>query len=240
MSSHSLKLSRRSFLSASAGALVASSLPPLAIAAGAPSARRIILDTDPGVDDALAIFLALRSPELKVEAITPVGGNVPLALTLPNALRLVEIAGRTDVAVAAGAATPLVRRLVTAAYVHGDNGLGGAEFPKPRLKPVAENAADTICRIVRSSPGEITIVGIGPLTNVATALKSDLELAPKIKEIVVMGGSLTRGNITPSAEFNFYVDPEAARIVFDSGVPITMVGLNVTEKVLLGESQIQV
>jgi inosine-uridine nucleoside N-ribohydrolase len=240
MSSHSLEFSRRSFLSASAGALVASSLPPLAFSAAASSPRRIILDTDPGVDDAIAIFLALRSPELRVEAITPVSGNVPLSLTLPNALRLVEIAGRTDVPVAAGAATPLVRRLVTAAYVHGDNGLGGAEFPEPKLKPVAESAVDVIGRIVRSSPGEITIVGVGPLTNLATALKSDPELAPQIKEIVVMGGSLSGGNITPSAEFNFYVDPEAARIVFDSGVPITMVGLNVTEKVLLGDPQIQV
>jgi pyrimidine-specific ribonucleoside hydrolase len=240
MSCHFLKLSRRSFLSASAGALVASSLPPFAFSAAASSPRRIILDTDPGVDDALAIFLALRSPELKVEAITPVSGNVPLSLTLPNALRLVEIARRTDVPVAAGAATPLVRRLVTASYVHGNNGLGGAEFPEPKLKPVTENAAQIICQIVSSSPGQITIVGIGPLTNVATALKSDPELAPKIKEIVVMGGSLTAGNITPSAEFNFYVDPEAARIVFDSGVPITMVGLNVTEKVLLGEPQIKI
>ena len=241
MSFHSVKLSRRSFLSASAGALVASSLPPLTLSVAASATpRRIILDTDPGVDDALAIFLALRSPEFKVEAITPVSGNVPLSLTLPNALRLVEITGRTDVPVAAGAATPLVRRLVTAQYVHGNNGLGGAEFPEPKLKPVSENAAQIICRIVRSSPGEITIVGIGPLTNVATALKSDPDLAPQIKEIVVMGGSLTSGNITPSAEFNFYVDPEAARIVFDSGVPITMVGLNVTEKVLLGEPQIRI
>ena len=241
MSSYSAKLSRRSFLGASAGALAVTSMPAFAwppAPAGAP--RRIILDTDPGVDDALAIFLALRSPELKVEAITPVSGNVPLALTLPNALRLVEIAGRTDVPVAAGAATPLLRRLVTATYVHGDNGLGGADFPEPKLKPVSENAAQLICRMVRESPGQITIVGIGPLTNVATALKSDSDLAPKIKEIVVMGGSLSAGNITPSAEFNFYVDPEAAKIVFDSGVPITMVGLNVTEKVLLGEQQINI
>lgn len=201
---------------------------------------RIILDTDPGVDDAMAIFLALRSPELQVEAVTPVSGNVPLAFTLPNALRLIEIAGRPEIPVAAGAAVPLVRRLVTAAYVHGNNGLGGVEFPEPKIKPVAENATDLIRRIVRANPGEITIVAIGPLTNIATVLKADPAIAPMIKSFVLMGGSLSGGNITPAAEFNFYVDPEAARIVFDSGVPITMVGLDVTQKVLLHESQVRI
>ncbi|HTZ47273.1 MAG TPA: nucleoside hydrolase [Verrucomicrobiae bacterium] len=232
-------MSRRAFLGCSTGALLASSLPFPHSLAAASSPRRIILDTDPGVDDAMAIFLALRSPELKVEAVTPVSGNVPLAFTLPNALRLVEITGRTDVPVAAGADTPLLRRLVTASYVHGENGLAGVEFPPPKLKPVAEPAAEIIRRIVYSNPGEITIVGVGPLTNVATALKSDPDFAPKIKEIVVMGGSLSGGNITPAAEFNFYVDPEAARIVFDSGVPLTMVGLDVTHKVLLNETHIK-
>jgi inosine-uridine nucleoside N-ribohydrolase len=232
-------MSRRSFLGCSVGALLTSALPGFSLPDPA-SPRRIILDCDPGVDDAMAIFLALRSPELKVEAITPVSGNVPLSFTLPNALRLVEIANRPDVPVAAGASTPLVRHLVTASYVHGNNGLGGVEFPEPKLKPVAETAAELIRRVVRSSPGEITIVGIGPLTNVALALKSDPGLAAQIKEIVVMGGSLSGGNITPAAEFNFYVDPEAARIVFDSGVPLTMVGLDVTQKVLLGETQLKV
>lgn len=240
MSSYFSDMSRRSFLGRSTGALLATSLSPIAHSlAAAPSPRRIILDTDPGVDDAMAIFLALRSPELKVEAVTPVSGNVPLSFTLPNALRLVEITGRTDVPVAAGADTPLLRRLVTASYVHGENGLAGVDFPAPKLKPVAETAAEIIRRIVHSNPGEITIVGVGPLTNVATALKSDPDLAPKIKEIVVMGGSLSGGNITPAAEFNFYVDPEAARIVFDSGVPLTMVGLDVTHKVLLNETHIK-
>jgi purine nucleosidase len=236
----SADLSRRSFLGCAAGVFVANSFPAFAFGLAAPAApRRIILDTDPGVDDAMAIFLALRSPELKVEAITAVSGNVPLSFTLSNALRLVEIAGRPDVPVAAGAATPLVRRLITASYVHGNNGLGGVEFPQPKLKPVAEPAAQLIRRIVRSSPGEISIVGVGPLTNVALALKSDPELASQIKEIVVMGGSLSGGNVTPAAEFNFYVDPEAARIVFDAGVPLTMVGLDVTRKVLLDDEQIK-
>lgn len=253
MRSPSWSQNRREFLRASAATLAASALPAIPASAfttsessvskisGASSKpQRIILDTDPGVDDAIAFFLALRSPELKVEAITPVSGNVPLAFTLPNALRLIEIAGHPDIPVAAGAAVPLVRRLVTAAYVHGNNGLGGVEFPEPKIKPVAETATDIIRRIVRANPGEITIVAIGPLTNIATVLKADPGIAPMIKSFVLMGGSLSGGNVTPAAEFNFYVDPEAARIVFDSGVPITMVGLDVTNKVLLHESQVRI
>jgi inosine-uridine nucleoside N-ribohydrolase len=209
---------------------------------GAPkdsAAHRVIIDTDPGVDDALAVLLAFRSPELKVEALTPVAGNVPLEFTLPNALRLVEIAGRTDVPVAAGASAPLTRRLVTAAYAHGENGFGGVEFPAPKIKPVAETAPELIRRLVRSSPGEISIIAIGPLTNVALALRLDPELAKMIRSIVLMGGSLSGGNVTPSAEFNLYVDPEAARMVFHSGIPVTMVGLDVTRKVQLREEHIQ-
>jgi inosine-uridine nucleoside N-ribohydrolase len=201
--------------------------------------RHIIIDTDPGIDDAMAIFLALRSPELKVEAITPVAGNVPLDLTLPNALRLVEIAGRTDIPVAAGASHPLVRRLATAGHVHGVNGLAGVDFPEPKTKPVHETAPELVRRIVRENPGEITIVAVGPLTNVALALRADPELASMIPAIVIMGGSLSGGNMTPAAEFNFYVDPEAARIVFDAGIPLTMVGLDVTRKCLVSEQHIK-
>ncbi len=243
---------RREFLRASAATLAAGALPavPASLFAatrksmGSSSAnpakpQRIILDTDPGVDDAIAFFLALRSPELQVEAVTPVSGNVPLSLTLPNALRLLEIAGRSDIPVAAGAATPLVRRLVTAKYAHGNNGLGGVDFPEPKTKPVAETATELICRIVRASPGEISIVAIGPLTNVATVLKSDSTIAPLIKSIVIMGGSLSGGNVTPAAEFNIYVDPEAARVVFDAGVPLTMVGLDVTRKVVIHDEQVR-
>jgi len=254
MSADHFRSSRRRFLESCGGAFVASSFSQIRfdsflpargsaafLSADSPSTpRRIILDTDPGVDDAMAIFLALRSPELKVEAITPVSGNVPLALTLPNALRLLEIAGRTDIPVAAGASTPLVRRLITAKYVHGNNGLGGVEFPEPQIQPVAESAVEIIRSIVRKNPGEITIVAVGPLTNIATLLKADPSIAALIKAIVLMGGSLSGGNITPSAEFNFYVDPEAARIVFDSGVPITMVGLDVTHRVLLREEQLRI
>jgi inosine-uridine nucleoside N-ribohydrolase len=200
---------------------------------------RVIIDTDPGVDDAFALLLAMRSPELKIEAITPVAGNVPLDLTLPNALRLVEIAGRTDIPVAPGARAPLVRRLVTASYVHGENGLGGAVFPEPTTKPVATPAAEMIRAIVRKYPGEVTLIPLGPMTNIATALNSDPELAGMVRGLVMMGGSLSGGNITPAAEFNVYVDPEAARIVFQSGIPITMVGLDVTRKTALTDDHVR-
>lgn len=252
MRSKTLSNNRREFLRASAATLAVGALPviPSSIFAAAgkctgsfsanPSKpQRIILDTDPGVDDAIAIFLALRSPELQIEAVTPVSGNVPLSLTLPNALRLLEIAGRSDIPVAAGAANPLVRRLVTAKYAHGNNGLGGVDFPEPKTKPVAETATELICRIVRANPGEISIVAIGPLTNVATVLKSDSTISPLIKSIVIMGGSLSGGNITPAAEFNIYVDPEAARIVFDASIPLTMVGLDVTRKVVIHDEQVR-
>ncbi len=188
----------------------------------------------------MALLLAMRSPELKIEAITPVAGNVPLELTLPNALRMVEIAGRSDIPVAAGAKQPLMRRLVTAAYAHGENGLGGAVFPEPTIKPVAEPAAELIRRIIRKYPGEVTLLPLGPLTNIATALDLDSELAGMVRGIVMMGGSLSGGNITPAAEFNIYVDPEAARIVFQSGIPITMVGLDATRKTSLTEEHVRV
>jgi pyrimidine-specific ribonucleoside hydrolase len=222
-------------LAPAAAAATAFAEPPMNRGAG-----RVIIDTDPGVDDALALLLAMRSPELKIEAITPVAGNVPLELTLPNALRMVEIAGRKDIPVAAGAKVPLMRRLVTATYAHGENGLGGAVFPEPTAKPVATPAPELIRQIVRKYPGEVTLITIGPLTNVATALNSDAELAGMVRGLVMMGGSLSGGNITPAAEFNVYVDPEAARIVFQSGIPVTMVGLDVTRKTSLTDEHVRV
>jgi inosine-uridine nucleoside N-ribohydrolase len=207
------RITRRQFVASSALGLAAGSLSRGARSAaksapfpGGPAAdsglSRVIIDTDPGVDDALALLLAMRSPELKIEAITPVAGNVPLSLTLPNALRMVEVAGRTDIPVAAGAKAPLARRLVTAEYAHGENGLGGAVFPAPITKPAAETAAEIIRRVVRSHPREVTLITIGPLTNVAAALLSDSELGGMVRGLVMMGGSLTGGNITPAAEFN--------------------------------------
>jgi purine nucleosidase len=209
-----------------------------ALAAGG-GAQNIIIDTDPGVDDAFALLLAMRSSELKVVAVTAVAGNVPLSLTLPNALRLVEIAGRQDIPVAGGASSPLIRKLVTAAYAHGNNGLAGVEFPPARLQPVKEPASDLICRMVRENARNICIVGIGPLTNIALALRQDPEIGSMVSSIVLMGGSLSGGNVTPAAEFNFYVDPEAASIVFSSGIPIRMVGLDVTRKVQLTARHVQ-
>ena len=241
-------MTRRQFVASSAAALAASGFERDARAAAEPFAQRqgsgrgpfrVIIDTDPGVDDALALLLAMRSPELQIEAITPVAGNVPLELTLPNALRMVEIAGRTDIPVAAGAKSPLVRRLVTATYAHGENGLGGAVFPEPKTKPVNQPAAELIRQIVRQFPGEVTLLTIGPLTNIATALNTDPELAGMVRALVMMGGSLSGGNITPAAEFNIYVDPEAARIVFQSGIPITMVGLDVTRRTSLTEGHLR-
>src|SRR5437588_1229955 len=241
----SFPITRRQFVTVSAAGLAASAFAHQAHArVGAPEQPvggpfRVIIDTDPGVDDALALLLAMRSPELKIEAITPVAGNVPLELTLPNALRMVEIAGRTDIPVAAGAKVPLMRRLVSAAYAHGENGLGGAVFPEPKTKPVADPAPEFIRQVVRKYPHEMTLITIGPLTNIATALNGDAELAGMIKNLVMMGGSLSGGNITPAAEFNVYVDPEAARIVFQSGIPITMVGLDVTRKTALTEDYVR-
>jgi inosine-uridine nucleoside N-ribohydrolase len=199
--------------------------------------RKVIIDTDPGVDDALALLFAMCSPELKIEAITVVAGNVRLELGLLNALRMVQVAGRGDIWVSAGARAPLERRLVTATS-HGSNGLGGLDFPAPTIKPVDEPAAEIIHRVVSGSPGEVSLIAIGPLTNVASALRSHPGLGKQVREIVVMGGSLSGGNMTPAAEFNIYVDPEAASVVFNSGVPLTMVGLDVTRKCILTEEHV--
>jgi inosine-uridine nucleoside N-ribohydrolase len=245
------RMTRRQFVTSSSAALAAGGFVQHAFASSSPVAgqttqatgrgpSRVIIDTDPGVDDALALLLAIRSSELKIEAITAVAGNVPLELSLPNALRMVEIAGRMDIPVAVGAKTPLLRRLVTAAYAHGENGLGGAVFPEPKITPTAEPAAKFISQIVRKYPGEVTLITIGPLTNIATALNMDSELARMVKSLVMMGGSLSGGNITPAAEFNVYVDPEAARIVFQSGIPITMVGLDVTRKTSLTDEHVRI
>jgi inosine-uridine nucleoside N-ribohydrolase len=236
-------ITRRGFVASSIAALAAGNLGQAHESkqrdqATARGTSRVIIDTDPGVDDALALLFAMRSPEFKIEGITPVAGNVPLELTLPNALRMVEVAGRAEIPVAPGAKTPLVRRLVTAAYAHGENGLGGAVFPEPKLKPVGEPAAEFIRETVRKYPREVVLITLGPLTNIATALNTDSELAGMIRRLVMMGGSLSGGNITPAAEFNVYVDPEAARAVFQSGIPITMVGLDVTRKATLTEAHL--
>ena len=204
-----------------------------------PMVTPVLLDVDPGIDDALAILLALSSPELSVEGITIVAGNVEVDVGLRNARQILDLAGRSEIPVARGAETPLVGRLVTSRHVHGDNGLGNVELPPPSAAPFAGTATDLIATKIREHAGRITLIPVGPLTNIALALKQHPELASDIKEIVLMGGSLSGGNITPAAEFNIYNDPEAAEIVFHSGVPIVMVGLDVTEKTILGADHLR-
>ena len=198
------------------------------------SPRKIIIDTDPGQDDAVAILLALASPELEVLGITAVAGNVPLALTEKNARIVCELAGRRDLPVFAGADTPMKRKLVTAEHVHGKTGLDGPRLPDPTMPLQTQHAVDFIIQTLRQEPeGSVTLVPIGPLTNVALALERAPDIAGRIAEIVLMGGAYFEvGNITPAAEFNIYVDPEAAGIVFRSGIPLTGMPLDVTHKAL--------
>ncbi|MER8392072.1 nucleoside hydrolase [Mesorhizobium sp. M1340] len=199
-----------------------------------PQSRRIIIDTDPGQDDAVAILLALGSTELEIVGITAVAGNVPLKLTEKNARKICELAGRTDVKIYAGAIRPLARELVTAEEVHGKTGLNGPQLPEPKMKLQDEYAVDFIVEtLMREESGTITLCALGPLTNVALALIREPKIAPRIKEIVLMGGGFFEGgNVTPTAEFNIYVDPHAADVVFKSGIPIVMMPLDVTHKAL--------
>ncbi len=204
--------------------------------------RKIIIDTDPGQDDAVAILLALASPEeLEVVAITTVAGNVPLELTTRNALMMCELAGRSDLPVYAGSVRPMVRELVTAEYVHGATGIDGADLPQPTMQPIPGHAVDALIDIIMAAePGEITICPLGPLTNIAQALVRRPEIAPRVGEIVLMGGGFFEGgNRTPAAEFNMYVDPHAADVVFRSGVPITMMPLDVTHKALTSPARLE-
>ncbi|MER9232458.1 nucleoside hydrolase [Mesorhizobium sp. M0622] len=199
-----------------------------------PQSRRIIIDTDPGQDDAVAILLALGSAELEIVGITAVAGNVPLKLTEKNARKICELAGRPDVKVYAGAIRPLARELVTAEEVHGKTGLNGPQLPEPKMKLQDEYAVDFIVEtLMNEESGTITLCALGPLTNVALALIREPKIAPRIKEIVLMGGGFFEGgNVTPTAEFNIYVDPHAADVVFKSGIPIIMMPLDVTHKAL--------
>lgn len=203
-------------------------------------ARKIIIDTDPGQDDAVAILLALASPELEVLGLTAVAGNVPLALTEKNARKVCELAGRTDIPVFAGADAPLGRTLVTAEHVHGKTGLDGPPLPAPTMPLQDGHAVDFIIDQLRSHPdGTITLVPVGPLTNIAMAFQKAPDIVGKVAEIVLMGGAYFEvGNITPAAEFNIYVDPEAADIVFKSGIPLVVMPLDVTHKALTTRTRV--
>ena len=198
--------------------------------------RKIIIDTDPGQDDAVAILVALASPdELEVLGITAVAGNVPLELTQKNARIVCELANRSHMRVFAGCDRPLGRRLVTAEHVHGKTGLDGPSLPDPKMPLQDEHAVDFIIRSLReAAPKTITLCPLGPLTNIATAFQKAPDIVPMVQEIVLMGGAYFEvGNITPTAEFNIYVDPEAADIAFKSGVPIVVLPLDVTHKALV-------
>jgi len=206
------------------------------------AARKIIIDTDPGQDDAVAILLALASPdEIEVLGITAVAGNVPLALTERNARIVCELAGRPDMAVFAGCDAPLKRALVTAEHVHGKTGLDGPVLAEPTMPLREAHAVDFIVETLRAEPeGSVTLCPLGPLTNIAAALTRAPDIAPRIAGIVLMGGAYFEvGNITPAAEFNIYVDPEAAEIVFRSGVSLTVMPLDVTHKALTTRPRIE-
>lgn len=199
----------------------------------AQSPRRVIIDTDPGIDDAMAILLALNSPELKVEALTVVAGNVEASQGLENALKLASLAGRCDLPVAGGAQHPLNQKLITAQYWHGKNGLAGVELPPSKCKADSRFGPDLIIEMVHKYPHDITLIPVGPLTNIALAASKDPSIVPLVKDIVIMGGSITGGNVNGSAEANIYGDPEAASIVFNAGWIVTMIGSDVSERTLM-------
>lgn len=202
--------------------------------------RKIIIDTDPGQDDAVAILLALASPELTVLGLTAVAGNVPLPLTALNARKVLELAGRPDIPVFAGCDRPLTRPLVTAENVHGQSGLDGIELPDPAIALQPRHGVDFIIDTLRREPaGSVTLVPLGPLTNIATAFRLAPDIIARVRQIVLMGGAYFEvGNVTPAAEFNIHVDPEAAAEVLAAGAPLTMVPLDATHQALTSESWI--
>ena len=189
----------------------------------------ILIDCDPGHDDAIAILLALASPEVELRGVTTVAGNQTLDKTTRNALKILELAGRTDIPVAAGADRPLTRTLRTAAHVHGESGLDGPDLPEPSARPADVDAVDLLAELIE--PG-VVLVPTGPLTNVALLLQRHPDVRDRLDRIVWMGGAIAEGNVTPAAEFNAFVDPEAAAVVFASGIDLTMIGLDVTHQAL--------
>lgn len=192
----------------------------------------LIIDCDPGVDDAVALLLALASPELDLQAITTVAGNVPLSCTSRNALQVCELAGQAQMPVYGGCPRPILRSPTTAHEVHGETGLGGYDLPPPRKSLEPQHGVVALMERLQAAPEPLTLATLGPLTNIATLLVLAPELMVRVKRLVIMGGAMGLGNVTPAAEFNFYADPCAAAMVLDSGIPITLIGLDATHQVL--------
>jgi inosine-uridine nucleoside N-ribohydrolase len=201
-------------------------------------ATPIVLDTDPGHDDAIALLLALASPEVELLGVTTVAGNQTLDKTTANALKVLEYVERTDVPVHAGAPRPIVREQWVAEFVHGESGLDGPDLPDPRAEPAAGHAVDFLAQQLEENDG-VVLVPVGPLTNIALLLAKHAGIEERIGGIVLMGGATAEGNVTPAAEFNIWADPEAAQRVFTSGVDVTMIGLDVTHKALLSPDVVE-
>lgn len=201
--------------------------------------QRIIIDTDPGVDDALTFLLALASPEIKLEALTTTQGNVTLEKATRNALSILVLCHASHIPVVAGSMFPLVQPLRASALVHGESGIGNSRLPEPQTQPVSQHAVDYLIERVLAEPDEISIFPIAPLTNIAMAIRKEPKFAKAVKELVIMGGAIQEGgNMSPLAEFNIFVDPHAAHIVFHAGIPITLIPLDVTHKCLLKQEHI--
>ena len=219
-------------------AALAATFLALLVSSASATTKKIIFDTDPGTDDAMALMLALNSPELDVRAITVVPGNVTAQQGLENALRMASLANRCDIPIAAGAQHPLFQKLITAEFWHGKNGLANIELPPSKCKVDGRFGPDLIIQMVHASPHELTLVPVVPLTNIALAVLKDPSIVPLVKEVVIMGGSITGGNVNAAAEANIYNDPEAAQIVFQAGWPLTMVGLDVGDKTLFSRQHL--
>jgi purine nucleosidase len=202
--------------------------------------KRLIIDTDPGIDDSLAILLSLASPEVQLEALTIVSGNTTASQGVLNALSVLELAGATTIPVSIGVPVPLVQPLLIASETHGQTGIGYAHLPTPQLTASQQHGVDRIIETILSNPGEISLVAIGPLTNIAMAVRREPRLVEAVREVIIMGGAIrTGGNTTPLAEYNTYCDPHAAHIVFHSGLPITLVPLDVTYRAILTQADVQ-
>ncbi len=201
--------------------------------------KKIIIDCDPGVDDAIALLLAFASPELEIMGIVAVAGNVSLPFTEKNTRKICELAKRENIKVYAGCPRPILRSLETARHVHGETGLQGVELPEPQMPLQPQHGVEFLIETLMQASEPITLATLGPLTNLAIALIQAPQIIPKIQEVVLMGGATRQGNVTASAEFNFYVDPHAAHIGFTSGLPLTMIGLDVTHKVLTTPERLQ-